>query len=170
MEQIILVDETDSEIGIMEKMEVHRKGLLHRAFSIFIFNTNGELLLQQRALSKYHSAGLWANTCCSHPKPGEETLAAAIRRLKEEMGFETTLKKAFDFTYQSTFANGLTEYEYDHVYTGIYDGMFVPNKNEVMDFSFKKINEIESLIEKNPGNFAAWFIIAFPKLKKWLQG
>lgn len=169
MEYLILVYEKDSEIGMMEKMEVHRKGLLHRAFSIFIFNGKGELLLQQRALSKYHSGGLWANACCSHPKVGEEILSAANRRLKEEMGFETTLLKAFDFTYHSTFENGLTEYEFDHVYTGIYDGTFIPNKNEVMNFSFKPIGAIENLIKKNPENFASWFIIAFPKLKQWLE-
>ena len=102
----------------MEKMEAHKKGLLHRAFSVFIFNSKGELLLQQRALNKYHSGGLWTNSCCSHPQPGEETLVAAQRRLQEEMGFTTHLEKIFDFIYQADFSNGLTEYEFDHVFAG----------------------------------------------------
>ena len=115
---VILVDEHDVQTGTMEKMEVHQKALLHRAFSIFIFNEKGEMLLQKRADRKYHSAGLWTNACCSHPKPGEETLAAAEIRLQEEMGFNTELKKAFDFIYKAPFDNGLTEYEFDHVFIG----------------------------------------------------
>src|SRR5258708_5798594 len=121
----------------MEKLEVHQKGLLHRAFSIFIFNRKGEMLLQQRALNKYHNGGLWTNACCSHPAPGEKTLTAATRRLKEEMGFTTALEKAFDFTYKVSFENGLTENEFDHVFTGRYEGSIEPNPDEVKDYCFK---------------------------------
>ena len=122
MEEVILVNEQDEQTGTIEKMEAHRKALLHRAFSVFIFNGKGEMLLQQRAMGKYHSPGLWTNACCSHPRPGEEVETAAFRRLKEEMGIETSLKKIFDFIYRTEFDNGLTEYEFDHVYIGTYPG------------------------------------------------
>src|SRR6188768_1448075 len=118
---IILVDEQDRPTGTMGKMEVHEKALLHRAFSVFIFNDCGEMLLQQRAVKKYHSAGLWTNACCSHPRPGEDTLLAAQKRLQEELGFTTSLEKAFAFIYKASFENGLTEYEFDHVFTGVYN-------------------------------------------------
>src|SRR5688572_11010720 len=121
MEEVVLVDASDKVVGTMEKMEVHEKGLLHRAFSVFVFNSKRELLMQQRALQKYHSAGLWTNTCCSHPRPGEETISAAKRRLKEEMGLEIELESQFSFIYKTTFGNGLTEHEYDHVYFGFTD-------------------------------------------------
>ena len=114
-QQVILVNEKDEATGVAEKMDAHRQGLLHRAFSIFIFNRKGELLLQQRSLNKYHSGGLWTNTCCSHPSPGESTQAAAIRRLNEEMGFETDLEKVFDFVYKTGFDDGLLEHEFDHI-------------------------------------------------------
>src|SRR5215203_6397334 len=120
-QNVILVNEKDEEIGTMEKMEAHRKALLHRAFSVFIFNGRGEMLLQRRALKKYHSGGLWTNACCSHPRPGEVTADAAARRLREELGFVTTLNPAFQFVYRATFDNGLTEYEFDHVFLGKYD-------------------------------------------------
>lgn len=167
MEYVILVNESDEQLGTMEKMEVHRKGLLHRAFSIFIFNTNGEMLLQQRAETKYHSGGLWTNACCSHPKPGEEILAAANRRLKEEMGFDATLTKNFHFIYRSPFENGITEHEFDHVLTGIYDGAISPDNNEVQDYCFKRMEEVEHSLQNYPHKYAAWFLIAFPKIKKW---
>ena len=137
MDEVILVDASDVPQGRMEKMEAHRRALLHRAFSVFIFNSRGEMLLQRRALGKYHSAGLWTNACCSHPRPGEETLDAAVRRLREEMGFTTPLKKAFDFTYRHEFGNGLTEFEFDHVYIGWYDEAVHPNQEEVLDYVFQ---------------------------------
>src|SRR6478735_7868072 len=115
---VILVDERDTAVGIMEKMEVHQKALLHRAFSVFIFNDKGEMLLQKRAEKKYHSGGLWTNACCSHPQPGEDTMESANNRLREEMGFNTALHKAFTFVYKAPFENGLTEHEYDHVFVG----------------------------------------------------
>jgi len=167
LEQVILVNEADQELGFMEKMEAHEKALLHRAFSVFIFNNKGEMLLQQRASNKYHSANLWTNTCCSHPKPGELTLRAANRRLQEEMGFDTPLEKAFDFVYKAPFDNGLTEYEFDHVFIGYYDGNIQPNPLEVKDFAFRTFENINQLIESSPQEFTSWFLIAFPKVKLW---
>ena len=163
--EVILVNEQDEEIGTMEKMEAHRKALLHRAFSIFIFNSKGEMLLQQRALHKYHSAGLWTNACCSHPAPGEETITAANRRLIEEMGFSTPLEKLFDFTYKSHYDNGLTEHEFDHVYTGTFAGVIKPDSEEVQDYCFKSLDAIESSLSSHPAKYTSWFHIAFPRLK-----
>jgi isopentenyl-diphosphate delta-isomerase len=151
----------------MEKMEAHRKPILHRAFSVFIFNRNGEMLLQKRAGNKYHSAGLWTNACCSHPKPGEETAIAASRRLTEELGFSTTLEKTFDFIYQASFGNGLYEYEFDHVFTGEYNDQIAPNPEEVSDFRFVKMEAIEESLQLNPGDYTAWFAIAFPRIAGW---
>ncbi|MEO7522852.1 MAG: isopentenyl-diphosphate Delta-isomerase, partial [Ferruginibacter sp.] len=142
--QVILVNEKDEAVATMDKMEAHQKGLLHRAFSIFIFNRNGEMLLQQRAEEKYHSASLWTNACCSHPLPGEHVADAAHRRLKEEMGFDTELVEAFHFTYKSVFENGLTEHEYDHVFTGVYDGAMNPDNREVKDHRFDEMKNIRT--------------------------
>lgn len=169
MEEVILVTEQDEPIGSMEKMEAHWKGVLHRAFSIFIINDKNEMLLQQRAKTKYHSGGLWTNACCSHPRPGEETASAALRRLHEELGFGTALTEIFDFHYNASFDNGLTEHELDHVYLGIYTGKIIPNPNEVQDYCFKKMEEIEATIHSHPHKYTAWFCIAFPKVKSWLQ-
>jgi isopentenyl-diphosphate Delta-isomerase len=166
---VILVDEQDNPVGTMEKMEVHEKALLHRAFSVFIFNGKGEMLLQKRAVGKYHSGGLWTNACCSHPAPGEETKAAAEKRLQEEMGFITHISKAFSFIYKAPFDNGLTEHEYDHVFTGIYDGDIKPDPSEVSDFCFKTLNDIKHSLETHPGNFTEWFKIALPRLEEYLQ-
>lgn len=170
MTQVILVNEQDEPVGTMEKMEVHLKGLLHRAFSIFIFNKEGEMLLQQRSEAKYHSALLWTNACCSHPSPGENTTDAAHRRLKEEMGFDTMLSEAFNFTYKTSFDNGLTEHEYDHVYIGHYNGIIQPHKAEVQDHCFMPMTMIRENIQLHPEQYTAWFLIAFPKLEKWLAG
>lgn len=167
MEEVILVNGQDAETGTMEKIEAHRKGVLHRAFSIFIFNPKNEMLLQQRAANKYHSGGLWTNACCSHPKPGETTEAAAARRLKEELGFDTPLEKVFQFTYNVSFENGLTEHEFDHVFTGTYTGDINFNKEEVQDVCFRSMDEIESALQSHPNKFTAWFSIAFPLIKKW---
>jgi isopentenyl-diphosphate delta-isomerase len=164
---VILVNEKDEPQGKMEKMEAHEKGLLHRAFSVFIFNRRGEMLLQRRALKKYHSGGLWTNACCSHPKPGEEVHHAAVRRLKEELGFETVLQKAFEFTYRSEFANGLIEHEFDHVFTGEYNGVIQPDPKEVCDYCYKGLEEIGQLLKTHPERFSAWFHIAFPKIENW---
>lgn len=153
----------------MEKLEAHRKGLLHRAFSVFIVNRKGEMLLQQRALNKYHSGGLWTNACCSHPIPGEDTLDAAERRLREEMGFGTNLSKIFEFTYKTEFDNGLTEFEFDHVYTGVYDGLIAPQREEVQDYCFKTLEEIRDSLQSHPLKYTTWFHIAFPLVEKYLK-
>lgn len=167
MDEVILVNENDEPIGTMEKMEAHEKGLLHRAFSVFIFNSAGEMLLQQRAAVKYHSAGLWTNACCSHPRPGEETEAAALRRLKEELGFRTEIQKVFDFSYKASFENGLTEHEFDHVFIGHYDQAFTPNPEEVQDFSFRPVERIRESLVSEPAAYTAWFHIAFPRIYSW---
>ena len=166
---VILVDEHDVQTGTMEKMEVHQKALLHRAFSIFVFNDKDEILLQKRADKKYHSGGLWTNACCSHPQPGEETLTAAQIRLQEEMGFNTELKKAFDFIYKAAFDNGLTEHEFDHVLIGTYNGTIVPNAEEVSDYCFKSVEEIKNSIQSHPQKYTEWFKIAFPKMEAYLE-
>ena len=168
LEEVILVNDKDEVVGQMEKMEAHRHAILHRAFSVFIFNTKGEMLLQKRASGKYHSGGLWTNACCSHPRPGEETSDAALRRLKEEMGFQVPLKKVFDFIYKTEFDNGLQEFEFDHVFTGIYNGIISPDTGEVEDFCFKEINEIRESLLSHPQKYTAWFHIAFHKMQQWL--
>jgi isopentenyl-diphosphate delta-isomerase len=168
IEEVVLVNEKDEAVGAMEKMAAHEQAILHRAFSVFIFNKNGDVLMQQRAHSKYHSGGLWTNTCCSHPRPGEEVVAAATRRLQEEMGFTTNLTKAFDFTYKAAFDNGLTEHEFDHVIIGQYDGVVNFNPNEVAAFAFMPVHELEQQILETPERFTAWFHIAYPKLKAWM--
>jgi isopentenyl-diphosphate delta-isomerase len=164
---VILVDEKDHPKGTMEKMEAHEKGLLHRAFSVFIFNRRGDMLLQRRALKKYHSGGLWTNACCSHPNPDEDVHHAAVRRLKEELGFETILQKAFEFTYRSEYSNGLTENEFDHVFTGEYNGAIQADPKEVSDYCYKSIEDIRQSLSTNPEKFTTWFHIAFPKIENW---
>ena len=163
-EKVILVNELDEQTGTMEKMEAHKKGVLHRAFSVFIFNSKKELLLQQRALSKYHSGGLWTNTCCSHPRPGEATGVAASRRLKEEMGMETLLEYKTNFIYKTKFDNDLTEHEFDHVYFGVSDLNPDINTEEVKAYKWQSIEQIKSEIDHEPGSFTSWFKIAIEKL------
>ena len=157
MEQVILVDEQDREIGTMEKIEAHQKGLLHRAFSVLVFNSQGELLLQQRAFSKYHSGGLWTNTCCSHPRPGESTQSAAKRKLKQEMGIDLQPDFAFKFIYKTDLDNNLTEYEYDHVLIGHFDGQPKPNPIEAYDWKFANVENIKADMLKNPDQYTYWF-------------
>ena len=165
---VILVDENDTPTGTMEKIEVHQKALLHRAFSVFIFNSKGEMLLQKRADNKYHSPALWTNACCSHPAPGQDTLEAATKRLQEEMGFTTSLEKVFDFIYKAPFDNGLTEHEFDHVFTGTYNEAVIPDKEEVSDYCYKTTEEIKSSLQSHPEKYTEWFKIAFPKLQTYL--
>ncbi|MBC7830100.1 MAG: isopentenyl-diphosphate Delta-isomerase [Chitinophagaceae bacterium] len=166
-EQVILVNESDDQVGTMEKMEAHQQPVLHRAFSVFIFNTKGEMLLQKRAAHKYHSAGLWTNACCSHPRPGESIQMAAVRRLEEEMGFSTKLEKTFDFIYKASFGNGLHEFEFDHVFTGNYNEQIMPDPDEVSDFCFMEMDAIQASLDSDPGKYTAWFAIAFPKIADW---
>jgi isopentenyl-diphosphate delta-isomerase len=167
MQQVILVDENDNEIGVMEKMAAHETGSLHRAFSVFIFNSRGELLLQQRSGNKYHGALLWSNTCCSHPAPGEKTEKAAARRLKEELGFETPVNKIFDFVYRSPVENNLIEHEFDHVFAGEYEDVINPNPAEVASYRYASMIEIEHELNKTPGKFSSWLYIVFPRIKEW---
>lgn len=169
MEEVVLVNELDEQIGIMEKMEAHEKALLHRAFSICVFNNNNELLLQQRAEEKYHSGGLWTNTCCSHPRPGEALLAAGHRRLLEEMGFDCELNPAFHFVYQAVLDKGLTEHELDHVIIGKYDGEPLPNPDEVMNYKWMSLEQIAADMKKNPSTYTEWFKICFKELTDFMS-
>ena len=156
MEEVILVDENDRQTGTEEKITAHKEGKLHRSFSVFVFNSEGMLLLQQRASSKYHSGGLWSNTCCSHPRPGEEVLDAARRRLKEEMGFDCPLTELFTFTYEVKFSNGLSEHEFDHVLTGRFDGTPKPNPEEADSFRWTDADSLMKGVERNPDNYTYW--------------
>lgn len=164
MEEVILVNDKDEPIGTMEKLEAHQKGKLHRAFSVFLFNTEGQLLLQRRALHKYHSGGLWTNTCCSHPRPGEDTLLAAHRRLIEEMGLQAELTFKTSFLYKSEFENGLTEHELDHVFTGSCNAVPQPNKEEVDSYEWLSPEAIKQDILSNPEKYTTWFRIAMRDL------
>lgn len=168
--ELILVNTNDEPVGTMEKMQAHQLGVLHRAFSVFIFNKEGEMLLQQRAENKYHSGGLWTNACCSHPSVGEDTETAAARRLREEMGFSTKLHKAFSFIYKAHFQNGLTEHEFDHVFTGTYAGGVNPDPAEVSAYKFVPLDALQKDLAENPDSYTAWFQIAVPRLIQYLAG
>lgn len=155
-EQVVLVDGSDRELGIVEKSEAHRAGLLHRAFSVFVFDREGHLLLQQRALDKYHSPGLWSNTCCGHPRPGEEVRMAAGRRLFEEMGVRCPLQGAFHFTYRAELAGGMVEHEMDHVFVGHADGAANADPREVMATRWIARADLEEALRVGPELFTAW--------------
>ncbi len=163
---VILVDTNDNEIGTMQKMEAHQKAQLHRAISVFICNPDGDWLLQRRALHKYHSKGLWTNTSCSHPFPGESSLDAANRRLWEEMGLKADLVEIFSFTYKEMLDNELTENELDHVFFGITNDKPDINTNEVNDWKYVTFNELEADIKKNPENYTVWFLKIFKRVHK----
>ena len=163
-EQVILVDEEDLPKGQMDKMEAHEKGVLHRAFSVFIFNSKRELLLQQRAMSKYHCAGLWTNTCCSHPRIGESNIQAAKRRLMEEMGMDCELNYLFKFTYRAVFEDGLTEHEVDHVFFGMSDKLPVINHDEVEGFKYMGLEALAQDISVNPSAYTPWLRICLDKV------
>jgi isopentenyl-diphosphate delta-isomerase len=169
MDYVVLVDSQDNELGKMEKLEAHEKGLLHRAFSIFLFNSKGEMLIQQRALSKYHSPGLWTNACCSHPAPNESIIQAGNRRLKEELGLSTELVEAFNFEYRETFENNLTEHELDHVLVGYSEQNPILNKEEAKDYRWITWANLLEEIELSPENFTIWFKIILTKHIEKLQ-
>lgn len=154
---VVLVDEQDHQTGIMEKMAAHQKGLLHRAFSVLLFNDQQQWLLQQRALDKYHCGGLWTNTCCSHPFPGEPVIDAARRRLREEMGIECALQPAFQLRYRATFDNGLTEHEYDHVFVGHFSGTPQINPSEVADWKYLSLPALRQDLDAAPERYTPWF-------------
>lgn len=167
-EQVILVNENDEQIGLMAKQEAHEKALLHRAFSVFVFNDANELMLQQRAMHKYHSPGLWTNTCCSHQREGESNLEAGKRRLEEEMGFVTDLKETTSFIYKAPFDNGLTEHEYDHIMIGTFNGEPSINRDEVAAWKWMPLEEVREDIDSNPKEYTAWFKIIFDKFYEHL--
>jgi isopentenyl-diphosphate delta-isomerase len=156
MERVVLVDERDRELGASEKLAAHAAGTLHRAFSIFVFNSERQLLLQRRAKSKYHSGGLWSNTCCGHPRPGEATVEAARRRLREEMNFDCELRAAFEFTYRVELGDELVEHEYDHVFVGEFDGVVVPNEAEVDNWQWTTLDELRRDISARPDDYTYW--------------
>jgi isopentenyl-diphosphate Delta-isomerase len=168
-ELLILVDENDREIGEMEKLQVHEKGLLHRAFSVFIFNSNNELLIQQRANEKYHSGGLWSNTCCSHSKKSEDMSQSIKRRLKEEMGLETETYFQFKFLYSADLENGLKEHELDHVYFGNTDEKPTVNINEVMNWKYMSLEELGESISLHPHNYTAWLKISLSEVQRRIK-
>lgn len=157
MEQVILVDADDNQVGTIEKLEAHHRGLLHRAFSVFLFNSDGEMLLQKRAQNKYHSAGLWTNTCCSHPLPGEPVSAATTRRLKEEMGIEAPTSFAYKFIYKASLDRQLIEHELDHVYIGQFNGKPNVNRDEVEDWKFADVEWLQNDVRENPDQYTCWF-------------
>ncbi len=162
-EKVILVNEKDEKIGLMPKMEAHEKALLHRAFSVFIFNDKNELMLQQRALKKYHSPGLWTNTCCSHQRDGETNIEAGRRRLQEEMGFVVDLEESISFIYKAPFDNGLTEHEYDHVLLGKYNKAPVINTDEVAHWKWMPLEAVKTDIALQPELYTAWFKVIFDR-------
>jgi len=163
-ENVILVDEKDNEVGTEEKLTAHKEAKLHRAFSIFVLNDKGELMLQRRALTKYHCGGLWTNTCCGHPRPEESLEKATHRRLGEEMGFDCQLEKIMETTYKVTFDNDLTEYEYLHVFRGISDNDPTLNPDEAVEYKWMSLKDIKKDIEKNPKKYTPWFKMLLPKI------
>lgn len=168
-DHVVLVDADDTPIGTMDKLEAHRQGLLHRAFSVFVLDTAGRVLLQRRALAKYHSGGLWTNTCCSHPRPGEEVRAAAARRLREEMGIPCALREVFRFTYRADVGSGLIEHEFDHVFLGHTDNTPQPDPAEVMDTRWATPQAITAELAAHPERFTAWFRICWNEVRDHLE-
>ena len=168
-EFVVLVDQDDQKLGLMEKQQAHVAGLLHRAFSVCVFNSNGELMIQQRAASKYHSPTLWTNTCCSHPRDNETYEQAAHRRLQEEMGFDCDLEFKFSFIYKAHLDNNLTEHELDHVFIGTFDEEPQLNPDEVMAYRWVDLMDLKKDIEKNPQNYTAWFKIIFENYVSYIE-
>ena len=164
MNDVILVDNKDNQIGVGEKLEIHRQGKLHRAFSIFVFNSKGDMMLQLRAKSKYHCGGLWTNTCCSHPRPGETLESATKRRLKEEMGFGCELKELFSYIYKVDCKNGLTEHEFLHVFKGIYDGNPKINSEEADGWKWMPVSDVKADVKKHPEQYTPWFKLSLERI------
>ena len=169
MELVVLVNEADQQIGLMEKLEAHQKGLLHRAFSVFLFNKKGEMLLQKRANTKYHSPNLWTNAVCSHPRNGESYKNGALRRLNEELGIYTEIEEKFHFIYKADVGQNLWEHELDYVFVGIYDGIFNLNPNEVSETRYISLVDLQKEILSNPDNFTEWFKIILNKYLEFLK-
>ena len=167
-DELILFDIFDRPLGHGEKLDVHQRGLLHRAFSVFLFDGD-KMLLQRRAEGKYHSGGLWANSCCSHPRYGEELEEAVHRRLRQELGVDCAVEERFSFVYRTEFADGLSEYEYDHVFTGEYSGAVCPAADEIAEVRWMTLDERASAMTREPQKFASWFIIAASRLIRSMQ-
>jgi len=163
-EEVILVDAHDEQVGTAEKLDAHRKGILHRAFSILIFNSKGEMMLQQRAKTKYHCGGLWSNACCGHPRPGETVEKAAKRRLMEEMSFVCELSKIFEYVYRVKLDKGMNEHEFLHVYKGVFDGVPKLNPVEADDWKWMDVNELKKDVNLNPKNYSPWFKLTLERL------
>ena len=168
MEEILLINIDDEIVGNGEKLEVHKKGLLHRAFSIFIFNDEGQMLIQKRNINKYHSGGLWTNSCCSHQRKGEELEEAAHRRLYEELGFDCELEEKFDFVYRTAFQDSMIEYELDHVFVGRYNGEVVLNKDEASEIMWISVENLKEKLQYESQKFTSWFLIAAPRIIRGL--
>ena len=168
-EFVVLVDQDDQKLGLMEKQQAHVAGLLHRAFSVFVFNSKGELMIQQRAASKYHSPTLWTNTCCSHPRDNETYKQAAHRRLEEEMGFDCELEYKFNFIHKAHLENDLIEHELDHVFIGTFDDEPKLNPDEVMAYRWVELDDLKKDMEKNPQNYTAWFKIIFEHYVSYIE-
>ena len=170
-EQVVLVDEADAEVGTLEKQRAHVEGRLHRALSVFVFNREGDVLLQRRAGTKYHSGGQWTNTCCSHPRPGDAVAAAARRRLREEMGFECELSPAFAFTYRADVGGGLVEHEFDHVFVGRWEGSPAPDAAEVEDWRWASLDDLARDAALRPEAYTPWFrmVLADPRWRAGLE-
>ncbi|MEH6659886.1 isopentenyl-diphosphate Delta-isomerase [Leeuwenhoekiella marinoflava] len=168
-ELVILVDENDQQVGLMPKIEAHEKALLHRAFSVFVFNSKKELMIQQRAFHKYHSPGLWTNTCCSHQREGESNIDAGRRRLMEEMGFTVDLEESISFIYKAPFDNGLTEHEYDHILLGDFEGEPDLNPDEVAAWKWMSLEAIQEDMNVHPEIYTEWFKIIFEKFYNHIE-
>ena len=165
--EVILVDNKDVQVGTMSKLESHQKGILHRAFSVFIFNSKGEMLLQKRAAGKYHSPDLWSNACCSHPVTGETISETVQRRLREEMGLHCPVEFAFCFRYHAPFDNGLIENELDHVFIAVSDETPVPDKNEVSDWKYRDIDSLRTEVKYQNESFTEWFQIVYEEVTEY---
>lgn len=163
-EEVILVDADDREIGTEEKLRAHERGLLHRAFSVFVFDDHGRVLLQRRAVGKYHSGGLWSNTCCGHPRPGETVVGAAARRLGEEMGIACDLQPRATFTYRADLAGGLVEHEVDHLLTGTFTGPPMPDPGEVEAWGWMPLDRLLADCAREPARYSAWLPMALAEL------
>ena len=168
-DEVVLVNVDDKEIGTMKKMDAHKAPFLHRAFSIFIYNSKGEILIQKRADNKYHSASLWANACCSHPRSGEDIKESAIERLKDEVGIKTDIDELFTFIYLSKYNDSLYEYELDHVFLGKYDGNIILNKEEASDYKWISCLDLKNELVNNVEEYATWFIIAAPRVMEYME-
>ncbi|WKZ65126.1 MAG: isopentenyl-diphosphate Delta-isomerase [Flavobacteriales bacterium] len=168
-ELVLLVNERDEPVGTMGKLRAHQEGALHRAFSVFLFDDQGRLLLQRRAAGKYHSPGLWTNTCCSHPRPEESVADAARRRLMEEMGIDTPVEHRFSFHYRADFDNGLIEHELDHVLFGRWSGDVRPNPEEVDDWTYIHLNELDAELTRHPERYTAWLRICWEQVREALR-